>query len=168
MYNVYLCGSIANAHINRMTTDLLTAAGYEVFDPCSIVPHNAEKMDFPEAVYSQCKSAIERCDILFVFLDSFGKDSAWEVGFARGLGKYIIGVAAGTSLFLEDWMVKHALDQILVLENSWLASTINSEEWNTVRAFCEVVDLSSIPTFLAHAIAIKRQLPSATTSSARR
>jgi nucleoside 2-deoxyribosyltransferase len=157
MHKIYLCGSIANAQINRTIAGVLSGAGYDVFDPCLIVPHHSLKTEFPGSVYAQCKCAIERCDVLFVFLDSYGKDSAWEIGFARGLGKYVVGVVAGTSLFLEDWMVKYTLDRILVIENSWLASAIDSEEWSTIRPLCETASIKNIPNIITNALAAKRE-----------
>jgi nucleoside 2-deoxyribosyltransferase len=150
MIKIYLCGSISNAQVNSMVSRMLSSGGCEVFDPCTITPEDMSKTHFSYSVYAQCKRAIEACDILFVFLDSYGKDSAWEVGFARGLGKCIVGVVAAASLFLEDWMVKYAFDKILVVDKSWLAPEITSPDWATVQQNCEVCTLEEIPSRLSH------------------
>jgi len=78
MINTYLCGSIANADVNAMVSRLLSCGGFDVFDPCTIAPQDQSKAHFSQEVYAQCKRAIEQCDILFVFLDSYGRDSAWR------------------------------------------------------------------------------------------
>lgn len=145
MPKVYLCGSIANAQVNSRIASALNREGFNVFDPCTIVPNDAPKMLFSEDVYARCKRAIEDCDVLLVFLDSYGKDSAWEVGFARGLGKVVVGLVTGTSLFLEDWMVRFSLDRILVAKGSWLSSVIDSTDWSSVRGICDLTALDSIP-----------------------
>jgi nucleoside 2-deoxyribosyltransferase len=152
MIKVYLCGSIANAQINLMVSRLLSGGGYDVFDPCKIAPQDISKAHFSQRVYAQCKQAIEACDVLFVFLDSYGKDSAWEVGLARGLGKRIVGVVAAASLFLEDWMVKYAIDKILVIDNGWLAPEIAGPDWATIKQICEVCRLKEVPSKLRQLI----------------
>jgi nucleoside 2-deoxyribosyltransferase len=152
MPSVYLCGSITNAAANRRVGDLLVRANFDLFDPCEIVPPNTRKTHFPEHVYLTCRRAIEASDVLFVFLDSYGRDSAWEVGFARGLGKLIIGLAAGSSLFLEDWMIKFALDHVFVLDGTLLSQTLDAPDWQSLHGRCTVSSLEQMPQRLAVAL----------------
>lgn len=152
MPNAYLCGSIANAGVNALVADELRLAGFEVFDPCTIHPQDMEKLHFPEEVFATCRRAIERCDALLVFLDSYGKDSAWEIGFALGLGKRVVGVVAGSSLFIEDWMVKFTLDRIVILEGSWLSDVVNSPGWASIRSRCETAALRDLASRIAAAL----------------
>ena len=152
--SVYLCGSITNAAVNRRVAEVLSSAGFRVFDPCEIVPSDAQKAHFSVHVYSTCKCAIEAADVLLVFLDSYGRDSAWEVGLALGLGKkLIVGLVSGSSLFLEDWMVKYSLDRLFVLAGGWLVPAVQSPDWAAVRECSEVVSLEDIPSRLLELIA---------------
>lgn len=41
----------------------------------------------------KCIEAIEESDCLVTYLDDYGMDSAWELGYAEGAGKQIIGLA---------------------------------------------------------------------------
>jgi hypothetical protein len=151
MPNVYLCASIANAQVNSRIGSELRRAGFEVFDPCTIHPRHTDKIYFPEQVFAACRQAIERCDVLLVFLDSYGKDSAWEIGFARGLGKYVVGIVAGSSLFLQDWMVKFTVDHILILEGSWFHEIVESPEWASIRDRSEMAEFDQIAPCIAAA-----------------
>jgi len=144
MINIYLCGSIANAQVNALIAGLLKRFDFDVFDPCEIVPEAQPKAQFSQHVYSICKEAIERCDILLVFLDSYGRDSAWEVGFARGLGKRIVGLAVASNLFLEDWMVKYAIDNILVLNPGWIVPGSGHLGWRDLMPQTTVISLDSL------------------------
>ena len=156
MHSIYLCGSISNAHVNNRVASDLRLAGFDVFDPCTIHPQHTEKLQFSEQVFETCKRAIENCDVLFVFLDTYGKDSAWEVGFARGLGKCVVGVVTGSSLFLQDWMVKFTFDRILVIEGSWLSDAIQAPEWSSIQSRCELTPLDHIARGVLGALQMRK------------
>ncbi len=48
----------------------------------------------PEEIFRVCKSGVEKADTILAILDGPDADSGtcWEVGFAYGLGKQIVGV----------------------------------------------------------------------------
>jgi len=56
-----------------------------------------------------CIEAIRSSDFLVVDADRYGLDSAWELGFADGLGKYVIGLNEDLSLMTEPRMINRRI-----------------------------------------------------------
>lgn len=120
---VYVCSNLSNHKINKLVTSDLQEKGIDVFHPSSIAPSDLDHHLISSSVFYECKNAIIKCDVLLVFLDSFGKDSSWEVGFANGIGKRVVGIASSSMLFSNDWMVKHSLDKLLILKSGLISDS---------------------------------------------
>ncbi len=101
---------------NRIGELLKSGEVFEIFLPHTISPpQHHEKID--EAVYKKCVDEINNARILLLLADSYGIDCAWEVGYARGIEKYIVAIVEtlnGLKRICEDWMVKGAVDAILL------------------------------------------------------
>lgn len=106
--NIYLAGSFAFEDKEKSSTrkyilsniaTTLRQKGYDVFCPWEHAIHNAWDLpnrDWGMAVYGMDTVAIKNCDVLIML--SYGKaesnnGSAWECGFASGIGKKVIVVS---------------------------------------------------------------------------
>ena len=106
---VYLAGSFAFDDRNKSFTrkqilsnisQMLRKEGHEVFCPWEHTIPNAWDLpnrDWGMAVYGMDVTAIQNCDV--VVMVSYGKKesnngSAWECGFACGIGKKVVVVSA--------------------------------------------------------------------------
>ncbi len=81
--------------------------------PHKITPGNLPHESFPLNVYTKCIEMMEQSDGCFVILDTYGRDSSWEMGWFKGRNKPIIGFVEKNTMFLQDWMVKGGLDAII-------------------------------------------------------
>ena len=73
------------------------------------VPHT----QLPPAIFERCIEEMRRCDAALLLLDAFGIDCAFEVGFLKALDRPVIGVAAASTRFLQNWMIKGGLSAVL-------------------------------------------------------
>ena len=91
--SVYWCGP----HADRSNADVkaaLEAKGVTVYLPDDLVTGaGVQVAGAARAAEIQrlCCEAISACDVMAVNLDSYGLDSAWEMGYAEALGKPIVG-----------------------------------------------------------------------------
>lgn len=111
---VYFCarlGTEAARTNNSLVRAALFDEQFNVFLPQEVqIPKLPFKSIERCAFWVDCE-AIEWCDILLV-VSPYGKDCAWEVGFAKGLGKKIFGFFTEAKS-IEDTMVVSCIDAIL-------------------------------------------------------
>lgn len=110
-YVVYLAAPHRNESRNDKIADRLTQAGFSVKVPRREVEDQLVRkgIDAPEKVREVCIQAIEASDCVVVDLDTYGLDTAWEIGYAEGLGTRIIGVNDDPVLITEGRLVRRRL-----------------------------------------------------------
>jgi len=93
---IYWCAPHHNITRNKEAVSFLEREGIAVHLPYELVNRElGVKKQAPALVRQICSSAIANSDFVVVDLDTYGLDSAWEIGFAEGTGKRIIGVSRG-------------------------------------------------------------------------
>ncbi len=101
----------------RMGELFVEHSGFAIFLPHTISPQEHHE-EIEEAIYRRCVEEIDRSKVLLLLADAYGRDCAWEVGYARGKGKFVVAVVEtsdGLQRIREDWMVKGAIDATLVV-----------------------------------------------------
>jgi nucleoside 2-deoxyribosyltransferase len=121
---------------------------FRVFLPHTISPTKShEKIE--EEVYRRCVEEIDSAKALLLLADSYGIDCGWEVGYAKGTAKPIIALIeteAGLNRLREDWMVKGAVDLVLVTKEELYEIAAEDPMIRNKRLL--LVDDSDIPSVL--------------------
>lgn len=91
--SVYLAGPHRNIARNRKLSEAIKSFGFKVINPYEEVAAKHLKEEAANAVEIRevCMDAISRSDIVLVDLDTYGMDTAWELGYSAGKSKKIIG-----------------------------------------------------------------------------
>ncbi len=91
--SVYVAAPHKNIAKNNKLKTMLSKAGVDGALPYEEVAmgSNYEAIREPEKIRDICMKAIERSDVLLVDLDTYGLDTAWEIGYAEGLSKRVVG-----------------------------------------------------------------------------
>lgn len=88
---------VAAPHRNIARNDVLARAAREINCTVRVPYEEVHSKNLIEGVSDSvqirkiCIEAITQSDCLVVDLDEYGMDTAWEIGFGEGLGKYVIG-----------------------------------------------------------------------------
>jgi nucleoside 2-deoxyribosyltransferase len=89
----YLAAPHKNIAKNHKLKTALTRSGMAVKVPYEEVVTSGRqhgKAD-PSTIRNICIAAIDQSDVLIVDLDTYGLDTAWEIGYGEGSGKEVIG-----------------------------------------------------------------------------
>ncbi len=103
MTKIYLASPFFNEvelAVYKQVIEDLRSAGYEVYVPQEHTIPNAWDMphqDWAREVFLEDVKAIEKCDVVMVLNFGMYSDSgtAWEAGYAVGLGKMVVQVLCG-------------------------------------------------------------------------
>jgi nucleoside 2-deoxyribosyltransferase len=82
---IYLASPHRNQEINYALYIFLLKCGYDCFLPEKDTPQNADKLTVDSNI-----QAIRKADIVLAVGKNIGNDTAWEVGFSKGLEKPVI------------------------------------------------------------------------------
>ncbi len=149
--SAYLSSQVRREAIegNRRIGELFESENhFAVFLPHTISPVEYHER-IEEGIYKRCVEEIDRAKILLLLADSYGIDCGWEVGYAKGTGKPIIALietGAGLRRLREDWMVKGAVDLVLVT-NSDIHDIAASDPMIRNKRLL-LVDYNAIPNVL--------------------
>lgn len=90
---VYIAAPHKNVSKNSKLKTALMHAGFVVKLPFEEVSEGriTGGADQPDAIRSVCIQAIKESQLVVVDLDTYGLDTAWEIGYAEGLGKRVVG-----------------------------------------------------------------------------
>lgn len=90
---VYLAGPHANVQRNRAIADAIETHGVTVKVPFDEVERASleNTQTHAKEIRAVCIEAIDASDIVAVDLDTYGLDTAWEIGYAEGKKKHIVG-----------------------------------------------------------------------------
>ncbi len=74
----------------RLEAVLKEKIGVEIFLP----QRECSELTVPEMIFSRCRDGVKNCRLVLAVLDGTDADSgtAWETGYAHGLGKPVIGL----------------------------------------------------------------------------
>src|SRR5690349_6288893 len=92
MSTIYMCGPHKLVDTNEKIAVSLERAGNIVLVPQRICEQEDVTQD-RRGIRQKCIAAIDSADALVVYLDNYGMDSAWELGYAEKSGKRIIGLS---------------------------------------------------------------------------
>lgn len=119
---VYLCARVAAEArpANKRVALSLEKFGFSVYLPQEQAPNNpdvskGERYD-AETIFKLDFAALSSADI-YVVVGKFGKDCAWEIGWAAAVGKPIFFVPNGDESWLDTPMVIPSLNQYPQLTN---------------------------------------------------
>jgi len=105
---VYVSSSLRNKELNREVADVLEHSGYSVYLPQRDAPATGSSAD----VFASNIEALRRADVVVAVLVNYGRDLAFELGFAHALGKPIIALAE-TSEYLRDEMIANSIIKVV-------------------------------------------------------
>ena len=105
---VYVSSSLRNKELNREVADVLEHSGYSVYLPQRDAPATGSSAD----VFASNIEALRRADVVVAVLVNYGRDLAFELGFAHALGKPIIALAE-TSEYLRDEMIANSITKVV-------------------------------------------------------
>jgi nucleoside 2-deoxyribosyltransferase len=90
---VYIAAPHRNVAKNNVMKEALQQAGFDIRLPYDEVSKRriAAGADRPDVIRSICIDAINASEYVVVDLDTYGLDTAWELGYAEGLGRRVIG-----------------------------------------------------------------------------
>jgi nucleoside 2-deoxyribosyltransferase len=90
---VYIAAPHKNIQKNERIQSALQRNGFSVKLPFEEVTRRrlSEDINKPEKIRAVCIEAIDVSQFVAVDLDTYGLDTAWELGYAEGLGKRIVG-----------------------------------------------------------------------------
>lgn len=82
--------------------------GYQVLNPCRIIPPNCPREQLPRRISQECYSMIDKADALVLFADYYGRDCAAEVGYAIARKKPVLPIILRKHIsenLAVDWMI---------------------------------------------------------------
>jgi nucleoside 2-deoxyribosyltransferase len=90
---IYVCGSFSNESINLLRGQFESRCERIVF-PYDYVPEKDGTLprDYPLHTRETALRQMEECDVLLVVLPRYGMDSSWQIGFAAGKEKQVVGI----------------------------------------------------------------------------
>jgi nucleoside 2-deoxyribosyltransferase len=111
---IYLASPNRNYEINCEIRNFLVKHGYNCFLPQEDTPQNSDKITVDSNV-----KAIRKADLILVVGKNIGNDTAWEVGFSKGLEKPVILLCeiADMNNIQRHLMTIFSVDQIVYLES---------------------------------------------------
>ena len=109
--SIYLAAPHKNLAKNNKLKSLLTGPGIAVAVPYEEVVSNGGKDSHSDVTYirSICMAAIDRSDLLLVDLDTYGLDTAWEIGYAEGARKKVVGYNEDVFLTTDERQINRRL-----------------------------------------------------------
>ncbi|MCA9565234.1 MAG: nucleoside 2-deoxyribosyltransferase, partial [Myxococcales bacterium] len=108
---VYVAGPHKNVAANNSVRDVLVDAGFDVKVPFAEVRKQKSAIGSgrPERIRAICMKAIDQSDFIAVDLDAYGLDTAWEIGYAEGIGKRVVGYNRDVFLISEQRLINRRL-----------------------------------------------------------
>jgi nucleoside 2-deoxyribosyltransferase len=91
---IYWCGPHYSPY-NAEAADIFRLNGIDVKMPTELVP--SDTVGNVAEVQRTCRQAIRESDLVVVDLDTYGLDSAWEMGYAEALGVRVVGLSRNTA-----------------------------------------------------------------------
>jgi nucleoside 2-deoxyribosyltransferase len=107
--SVYWCAPHKNRARNKQAGAVLESHGIAVLMPFDLVRKRAANLTTQpdrKLVRETCIAAILKSDMLVVDLDTYGLDSAWEVGFGEAKGTPIVGFSIDQGKIVEARTVR--------------------------------------------------------------
>jgi nucleoside 2-deoxyribosyltransferase len=132
---VYVVSSLKNYRLNHTLDTLLQARGLSCFLPQRDALERTLEKGRPEynaqalRIRNANADGIRRADLLIAIARNLGTDSAWECGFAHGLGKPVIVIRAPADPIEDVYMLFNSVERVLSVpdyDGSHLKAAIDS------------------------------------------
>ena len=106
--SVYISIPIKFCNIAYKIEQRLRENGFEVFNPCKIIPRGVPQEELPYFIATECWRLIDESSIIVAYMDYYGRDCAAEMGYGIARGKLIFPISFSGDLTLlnVDWMIK--------------------------------------------------------------
>jgi len=73
--------------------------------PHELVPVDIPKTELPDEVFQRCVEHIDKADAVVAAIDSYGRDTSWEIGYCSGLGRKVIAFTENSE-YQADFMIR--------------------------------------------------------------
>lgn len=93
---VYFAAALSNSTLNRRVANVISALGHHCYLPQDD-PVNTREGVVGSAIAVRNREEIRSCDLLIALSRGTGLDTAWEVGYAKGLFKPCLLLCAETA-----------------------------------------------------------------------
>lgn len=132
MSNVYICSPHYLSEINHKIARAVIDSGNRAYLPADLAKTRIPPMKSSE-IRDICIQAIDDSDYFVIYLDEYGMDSSWELGYAYGSGKKIIGIS-----FDENKLVSPKSRAAKTIWDHWMHG------WKTKKVISNLSDLDSL------------------------
>lgn len=116
MKSIYICSPLRLSKLNKTIAEYLKSHGISVYLPEIHTNQSAS----PDKIFQSNVEAIRNTKIVVAVLKDYGRDFGFEIGYAYGLGKKIIGYAEDER-YEADTMIRGALDIVVPTIDSLVA-----------------------------------------------
>lgn len=113
---IFISSSLRNFELNRKIAEVLENNGYVVYLPQRDTPQSNDI----SSVFKANIDGIRSSDVVVAILVNYGRDLCFEVGYAYGIGKPVIGLTLGNNEYLGDEMIAGALKYVVNTINDLL------------------------------------------------
>ncbi len=123
---IFISSSLKNRELNAKIAKLFERKGFKVYLPQRDTPQT----DDVKTIFNANVNAIKESDIIIAVLINHGRDLAFEIGLAYGLGKPIIALANNID-YTRDEMIAGALTDVATDVDELLDKVIGHMNENT-------------------------------------
>ena len=116
---IFISSSLKNRELNAKIAELFEKKGFKVYLPQRDTPQT----DDIKTIFNANVNAIKESDIIVAVLINHGRDLAFEIGLAYGLGKPVIALASNID-YTRDEMIVGALTDVATDVNELLDKVI--------------------------------------------
>lgn len=83
---VYLASALSNADLNRLIASVISALGHDCYLPQDDPVNKSDNVP-GKLIAARNIQQIDKCDYLIAVYRNMGRDTCWEIGYAKGLLK---------------------------------------------------------------------------------
>ncbi|NES82599.1 MAG: hypothetical protein F6K10_14955 [Moorea sp. SIO2B7] len=111
---IYLASSLKNYKINSQIANFIVQHNFKCFLPQRDTPQYHNQLTKQINI-----TAIQNSDIILIVGKNLGNDTAWEIGFAKGIGKLTILLSTDAELdkLRKSIMIFFSVDKVLHLSS---------------------------------------------------
>jgi nucleoside 2-deoxyribosyltransferase len=142
MMKAYLASSLKNYRLNYTVSRILESKGISCFLPQrdalekSLKNASENNHEAASKIRNRNVSGITSADMVLAIAKNLGADSAWECGFAAGLGKLVILIRTPQDPIEDVYMLFNSLEHVIKVpkyEVNELKQAINSLDFDAIR-----------------------------------
>jgi nucleoside 2-deoxyribosyltransferase len=134
-FKVYFSAKLSKPEYQAINTKISNSIfndKYDVFLPQDFVIPKLDHSFVEKCAYYVDKEAIDWADIVFL-RSPYGKDCSWEIGYAKGKNKFIVGFFQDKES-INDSMVTSSLD-VIITDNKDIMTALKSDKRTKDKCF---------------------------------